>query len=330
MHTEITAAFAALAMLVAVFLSTRNLHPQFALAFAGIDHLPPEKNEPKAWEALLLFKKGSSKAPSADPNIGKAAMKEAELGEEWLKFSKDQFAVDNERQKKQDALAEKVTNQQLEASQKAQGWATEDRDRFNNVFKPLQDDFIDTANNWDSAERQQQVASEAKADVLNNAAAQRGSTQRQMTSMGVSPTSGRYAGIDRAGETATALAAAGAENTSRNQVRKEGVAMRGDAINLGSGLSVNPATSLGLGVSTGSAAFGTTAANNGQAAGLSNKVGQGYQSAMSGYGQQAGILQGQYNSQLSAWQSSQANSAANSSGLMSGIGSLAGMGMVAF
>lgn len=330
MHTEITAAFAALALLVAVFLSTRNLHPLHALAFAGADDLTPQKDEPKAWEALLLFKKGSSSAPKADPNIGKAALKEAELGEEWMKFSKEQFAIDNARQEKQDALAATVANQQLEASKQAQGWATEDRDRFNNVFKPLQDDFIKTANNWDSAERQQQVASEAKADVLNNAAEQRGATQRQMSSMGVSPTSGRYAGIDRAGESATALAAAGAENTSRNQVRKEGVAMRGDAINLGSGLSVNPATSLGLGVSSGSAALGTTAANNSQAAGLSNKVGQGYQGAMSGYGQQANILQGQYNSQLSAWQSGQANSAANSSGLMSGIGSMAGMAMVAF
>lgn len=330
MYNEITAAFAALAVLVAVFLSTRNLHPQFALAFAGADDNPQENGDPKPWEALLLFKKGSSSAPKADPNIGKAALKEADLGEEWLKFSREQFAVDNARQAEQDKLAAQVTSQQLDASKQAQGWATEDRDRYNSVFKPLQDDFIDTANNWDSAERQQQVASEAKADVLRNASEQRGATQRQMTSMGVSPTSGRYAGVDRAGESATALAAAGAENTSRNQVRKEGVAMRGDAINLGSGLGVNPATSLGLSTSAGSSAMGTTAANNAQAASLSSKVGQGYQGAMGGYNSQANILQGQYNSQLSAWQSSQANAAANSSGLMSGIGSLGGMAMVAF
>ena len=321
MHTEITAAFAALAMLVAVFLSTRNLHPQFALAFAGIDHLPPEKNEPKAWEALLLFKKGSSKAPSADPNIGKAAMKEAQLGEEWLKFSKEQFAVDNIRQQKQDALAEKVTNQQLDASKQAQGWATEDRDRFNNVFKPLQDDFIDTANNWDSAQRQQQVASEAKADVLNNAAAQRGSTQRQMTSMGVSPTSGRYAGVDRAGESATALAAAGAENNARNTVRNQALSLQADAVNMGKGLAVNPASSLGLSTSAGSAAMQTTAGNNAQAAGLSSIMGQGYQAAMTGYGNQANTLNQQYQNKLNAWQ---ANQNASSS-LWGGIGQVGGM-----
>lgn len=330
MHTEISALAAALAVLVAVFLSARNLHPQFALAFAGLDDHQPEDDQPKAWESLVMFKKGGGSAPAADPNVGKAALKEAELGEEWLKFSKQQFAVDNARQAEQDKLASKVTQQQLDAAAQAQGWAKEDRDRYNNTFKPMQDEFINTANNWDSAERQQQQAAEAKADVMSNAAQQRGATQRQMASMGVSPTSGRFAGVDRAGEMGTTLAAAGAENTARNQVRKEGVAMRGEAINLGSGLGINPATSLGLSTSANSAAYGTTAANNQQAANLSNKVGQGYQSAMSGYNSQAGILQGQYNSQLSAWQSKQANAAANTSGLMSGIGSIAGMGLVAF
>src|SRR5690606_17522250 len=142
------------------------------------------------------------------------AMKQAELGEQWLKFANEQFGVANERQKEQDKLANQVTQQQLDASKQAQGWATEDRNRYENTFVPLQNEFIDQANNWDSAERQQQMASEAKADVLSNASQQRGATQRQMAGMGVNPTSGRYAGVDRAGENATALAAAGAQNQS--------------------------------------------------------------------------------------------------------------------
>ena len=148
--------------------------------------------------------------------------------------------------------------------------------------------------------------------------------------MGVDPTSGRYAGVARSGEMATGLAAAGAQNTSRNAVRKEGVAMRGEAINLGSGLGINPATSLGLSSSTGSAAMGTTAGNNAQAAGLGSIMGQGYQGAMSGYGNQASILNQQYGNQLNAWQAQQQASAQASSGLWSGIGSAAGMGLMAF
>lgn len=104
------------------------------------------------------------------------------------------------------------------------------------------------------------------------------------------------------------------------------MSLQGDAINLGSGLGVNPATSLGLSSSTGSAAFGTTAANNAQSAGNANIMGAGYQGAMSGYNQQASILNTQFQNQLAA---QQANNQSSSS-LWGGLGSLAGMGMMAF
>ena len=308
-----------------------NFRPpfNFAYAFAGFGDVDVDEQERPAWHDYVMFKKDAAPAPSPDPNIGKAALKEAELGEDWLNFAREQFNISTERQKEQDKLANEVTQNQLEASKQAQGWATKDRERWESTFKPLQDEFIDTAKNWDSAERQSERSAEAKADVINNATQARQAAERNMASMGINPTSGRYAGIDRAGSQATALAAAGAENTSRNAVRKEGVAMRADAINLGNGLAVNPATSLGLSSSTGSAAMGTTAGNNQQAAGLGSIMGQGYQAAMSGYGNQANILNQQYGNQLNAWQAQQQASAQASSGLWSGIGSAAGMGMMA-
>lgn len=320
--------------LAIAFLILRNLRPpfEFAYAYAGLEdwnELNQEEERP-AWHDLVMFKKGSSKAPSPDPAIGQAALKEAELGEDWLDFAREQYKTSTERQKEQDKLANEVTQHQLNSSKQAQQWATDDRKRYDEVFKPLQDEFIDTAKNWDSAERQSARAAEAKADVINNATQARQAAERNMASMGVDPTSGRYAGVDRAGSQATALAAAGAENTSRNAVRKEGVAMRADAVNMGNGLAVNPATSLGLSSSTGSAAFGTTAGNNAQSAGLGSIMGQGYQAAMSGYGNQANILNQQYNNQLNAWQAQNSASAASSAGMWGGIGSAVGMGLQAF
>jgi hypothetical protein len=303
------------------------MQPQLAYAFISPgDQEPEKKPEEKPWEKLLMFKKGGGSAPSPDPNIGKAAMKQAELGEEWLKFANQQFDVANERQKQQDVIANQVTQQQLDASKQAQQWATEDRDRYNNTFKPLEDQFINKAQNWDSADRQQQVASEAKADVLNNASQQRQATERNMASMGVDPTSGRYAGVERAGENATALAAAGAENNARNTVRNQALSLQAEAVNMGKGLAVNPASSLGLSTSAGSAAMQTTSGNNAQAAGLSSIKGQGYQGAMSGYGNQANTLNQQYQNQLNAWQANQQQS----NSLWGGLGSLAGMGLMAF
>lgn len=323
-------------MLLATFLLMRSgwtlfeEEPEFVFVNNG-DPSPPPREDKKAWEATVMFKKGGGgSAPSPDPNIGIAAMKEAQTSAEYLQFAKEQFAVANARQDKQDAISNEVTNQQLGAARQAQGWATQDRARYENTFIPLQDEFIKTAQGWDSKERQDKLASEAKADVLNNAAQQRQSSQRQMSAMGVDPTSGRYAGIDRAGEMATGLAAAGAENTSRNQVRKEAVAMKGDAINLGSGLGVNPASSLGLGVQSAASAYGTTAANNAQAVSNNNIMTQGYQTRMQGLSSQASILNQQYGNQLNAWSAQQQASASNSSGMMGGIGSMAGMGLVAF
>ena len=323
MHNEIGM------MLTMLLIMTMTLWPNLpATALAFINDLIPEPEEEKEaeWEKNVMFKKGGGTTVQSDPNVGKAAMKQAELGEDWLKFAQEQFGVANERQKEQDKIANEVTQQQLDASKQAQGWATADRNRYENTFIPLQNEFIDQANNWDSPERQQQMASEAKADVLTNASQQRGATQRQMAGMGVNPTSGRYAGVDRAGENATALAAAGAQNNARNTVRNQAMSLKGDAINLGSGLGVNPATSLGLSSSTGSAAFGTTAANNSQSAGLGNMVGAGYQGAMNGYNSQASILNQQQQNKIQAQQMNNQSS----SSLWSGIGSLAGMGMMAF
>lgn len=270
--------------------------------------------------------KSGGSAPSPDPAIGQAALMQAQLGQQWMSFAQEQFKVANARQAKQDIIANQVTQQQLDASKQSQKWATEDRKRYQDVFQPLQDEFIETASNWDSKERQESVAAEAKADVINSATQQRQATQRNMASMGVDPTSGRFAGVDRAAEVDTALAAAGAQNNARSTVRNQAVAMKGDAVNMGNGLAVNPATSLGLSTGAGSAAMQTTAGNNAQAAGNANIMGQGFSGAMSGYGNQANILNAQYGNQLNAWQ---ANQQANNS-MWSGIGSIAGMGLMAF
>ncbi|MGH2341809.1 tail fiber domain-containing protein [Segnochrobactraceae bacterium EtOH-i3] len=181
-------------------------------------------------------------------------------------------------------------------------WAAEDRERYQSRFIPLQDAYIEKANNWDSAARQAQVASEAKADVMSNAAAAQQQNQRQMAAMGVNPASGRFAGQTRATALATGLAAAGAENNARSQARNEATAMQANAINMGSGLAVNPAASMQL--SNGAMSSGTSA-------------------AMTGYGQQGQLLNQQYQNQLDAYN---ANQQATGS-LMSGLGSVAGLAL---
>lgn len=194
---------------------------------------------------------GGGKAPKPDPNIGIAAMKSAETGEKWLEVAKEQFGVANERQDKLDALTSQVTNEQLTSMKQANEWASQDRERYIGTFRPMEDEFIETANNWDSPERRAQVASEAKADVQNAATTARQSRERQMTGMGVNPASGRFAGIEASADTATALASAGAQNAARKQVEAQGIARKSDAINMGRGLPSQATQALGLSLSPG-------------------------------------------------------------------------------
>lgn len=198
-------------------------------------------------------------APKPDANIGVAALKSAQTGEQMLTFMKDQAAVTNK-------------------------WAAEDRSRYRDTFVPLQDQFIADAQGYDTPERRAERSSEASADVMLQAANAQGMRERNAMAMGVNPNSGRFIGAGAKAATDTALAAAGAGNLARRAVTSEGEAMRANAINLGQGLGVNPATSMGL--------------SNGA-------VSAGGSAAMQGYGQQGQLLNTQYQQQLQAYESNQ-------------------------
>lgn len=274
--------------------------------------------------------KKAAKAPAPDPNIGVAAKMQAEISGDWLDFSEKQFAIGNERQVGIDAMTKEVTDQQLATAKQNADWATEDRGRYKSIFQPMEDQYAEDAKNWDSAERQDKLASEAKADVQTSTAAQRQTSNRQAAAMGVSPTSGRFAGVDRASDVQTSLATAGAQNAARNTSRSQGMAMRADAVNMGKGLPSQAAGAAGLGLSAGNSAMGGKMAAN-SAWGQNNQImAQGYSGAQQGYASQAGILNQQYGNQLNAWNAQQNADANATSGLWSGIGTAAGMGMMAF
>lgn len=218
---------------------------------------------------------GSGSAPKADPNIGKAAMKSAETGENLLAWMQEQAVTTN-------------------------AWADEDRERYTTVFQPLQDQYIAEAQSWDSDERKDARASQAMADVqlqTRNADAAR---LRTAMAQGVNPASGAYQSASAKAALDGGLAAMGAGNLARRQVEAEAETKRANAINMGSGLAVNPATSIGL---------------------SNNAVSTGASGAMQGYGQQGQMLNTQYQNQLQSYNASQSNMA----GLASGLGMLGGM-----
>lgn len=274
--------------------------------------------------------KKAAKAPAPDPQIGQAAVMEAQISNDWLNFSKEQFAVASERQVGIDALTQRVTDQQLATQDRANQWAAEDRERYKTVFQPLEDEYLEKAKTWDSQGRLDKLADEAKADVMNASDQQRRTNNRQMAAMGVNPMSGRFAGQTRATNMQTALGSAGAQNNVRNQARMQAMDMRANAINMGKGLPGQALSSSGLGLSAGSSGVNTTLAGQGSWSANNSIMNQGFSGAQAGYANQANILNAQYGNQLNAWSQQNQASAANSAGMASGIGSIAGMAMMAF
>lgn len=217
---------------------------------------------------------GKGSAPKPDPKIGEAALLSAQTGEKYLEMMRKQSDISNE-------------------------WAAVDRQRQQDTFVPLQDDYIEKATTWGSEARQNEAAITAGATVQGQMQMQRDAAQRQQAAMGVNPASGRGIEFSRRGANDTALAVAGGRNTARRGVQDQSMQMLASAVNLGQGLEVNPGTSLGL---------------------ANNSLNSGFQGAMSGYNQQGSLLGKQYDQQMQAWQAKQQAG----SSFWGGVGTLVG------
>lgn len=220
---------------------------------------------------------GGGRAPAPDPNIGIAALRTAQVGERYLDFMRSQSDIAN-------------------------AWAAEDRDRYQTVFQPMEDQLIADAQTWNSAGRRTQRASQAEADVVLGMDVARQTDERRQRSMGVSPDSGRSAALGRSTALREGLGRAGARNTAQRQVEAEGQARQAAAVNLGRGLAVNPGTSLGL---------------------ASNTASSGFQGAMSGYQAQGQLLAQDHQARLNTWQANQQSQGQ----LWGGLGQIAGLAL---
>jgi len=299
-----------------------------AFHLLGIPDLDSDAFQPRSGRhgagQMRLYggKGGGGSAPAPDPNIGKAAMENVELGKEWLGFAKDQFAQGNVRQATTDELNTKVINQQLATQDQANTWAQQDRARTLNTFQPLEDSFAQTAKDYATPAKQEDAAATAKADVLASSNIARQTNQRQMAAMGVSPDSGRFAGIDRTQDTNTALAAAGAQNNARQVVRDKGLALTADAVNMGKGLASSTAAAYGIGTNAGNSAVGNNASGNANFYANQAGMNQGFSGNIGANSSAGSMLNQLYGNQLSAWNAQQQANATSSAGLGNLIGTV--------
>lgn len=226
--------------------------------------------------------------------------------------------------KQQDSMNRDVTNRvlgvQLPAMQQQAENAQADRARYEQTFQPLQDQYIQEAQNFDTAGRRDIARGQAVGDVNSQFDASRRNALQRLEGFGVDPSQTRNAALDLGVRTQQAAAQAAAATAATQQVQNTGRAMRESAINLGQGLPAQAAQGYNAAVNAGQAA---NAAGNATSANSSNLLGtpgswaaQGVQ----GEGQAANVSSLNYQNQLAAYNAQQQGTGALAGALGQGAG----------
>ena len=266
-----------------------------------------------------MGKKSTPKPPDLRPY---ADAMEAQ-GEWAYKAGQDQLAWAREQDTKNRALLDQVLGPQLAAQQNQADWAIKDRQRYENVYQPLEDNLVQDFQSYGTPEQLARNRGRAMADVASSFDAQRRNALQRLEGFGVDPSQTRNAALDVAMRTqqGAAMAAAGTNATRIDEDKAR--ALRADAINIGRGMPSQVAQSYGQSVAAGSQAVGGANSTFGTSAGAMGNPTQWGQMGMQGM-QGAGNMQSQgFQNQMTAYNAQQA---ANSS-MWSGVGSMIGMGM---
>lgn len=261
--------------------------------------------------------------PPPPPDLGPAAEASMEVARINQETAREQLDWAKEQDTRNQALLQEVLDIQLPAMREQFEQASSDRERYNTLFKPMEDAFVQEAKDYDTPERRAEAQARAISDVSSQFDAQRTNALQRLERYGVDPSQTRNAALDVGVRTAQAAASAGAAGAARQQVEGTGRQLRSDAINLGRGVLTGAGQWYGgAGAAGGQAQQGALATT---ASGVQGRTsGQGFSNiAMQGYGQGANILSQGFGNEMAGWNAQQQQTA----GMLQGIGSIAGAAM---
>jgi len=243
--------------------------------------------------------------PPPPPDLSGMAESSTEIARIQQETAQEQLAWAREQDTMNRETLGRVLDVQLPAMQDQFENAREDRARWENTFRPLEDQFVQEAQGYDTPERRREEMGRASSTVAQHFDAQRRNALQRLEGYGVDPSQTRNAALDIGVRTAQAAAQAGAATQASNRVEDVGRAMRGDAINMGRGLPSQAAQGYGGATGSGAAAVGGANQTTGTSANaLTSGLGFSGQ-ALQGYGQAAGINNAGFQNQMQSWQAKQ-------------------------
>lgn len=199
--------------------------------------------------------------------INDAARSDAALGREQLDWAKQIYADGAGERAAATDRANRIADSQVGAMDFATQEAQRLSQRNQTVFQPLEDRIVTDATAYDTPERRQQAAAQARADVEQSFGNAQDANTRAIRRTG-SSTGGRSQALMADWALAKAKANAGASTAAVNNVESQGHARMMDAAGLGKGVVSNQATQQQIASTTGNNAVGAggaalTASNSG-------------------------------------------------------------------
>lgn len=256
---------------------------------------------------------GGGDAPDTS-GVNQAAQYSAETGRLALNwFTKEYERTAGERQRAADEAI--AVSQAQRGLMDTQTRIANDYDQYNRTtFRPLEQDIVRRAQEYDTPERRAAEAKRAVADVEMQAGRQRYARMSELASFGIAPDSGRAQSINASDAINTARTSAGAASAARRQVEATGTAMRADAANMGRNLPSAQTAAVQTATNAGNAAVGANNAALQATMSGAPLMQAGYGTALQG-SQIAGNLYGQQ-AQI------QNNSGSDLGSLMGGVGGI--------
>lgn len=196
-------------------------------------------------------------APSYD-KVSKASKKATKLAQKQAKKQNEradeQFDWATAEHAENKAVTGEVVGTQLDVMDDNSEYAREDRERYETVFQPLENDLVKEAMDYASPERMDLEMGRAQADVAQKYDQARAAAERQLEGYGINPAATRYAALDLGIRAQQAAAQAAAANQAAQQVEATRRALRTEAIGIGGDTADRVLAEDKLAVDAGSAA----------------------------------------------------------------------------
>lgn len=261
-------------------------------------------------------------APSPDPLIGESARANAETAKKALDFYTSIYESDIRPAQQRDAALREGLIQDVQSGMKQQQAIAQDQyDFYRSNYRPIEEQSIRDAMEYDSQANIDRRAGIAAASVNQQYSNAAGQQARTLSRYGINPNSSAFARANSQLTNNQALAAAGAQTGAALDTIDRAVALRAGVAGAGRGMPNAAAQTFAMAGNNASNAGNMSAQGMNvmaQGAGIMN---QGFQTNIAGNQSAGNLMLGDFQGRMQGYQADQAAM----SGLFSGLGSFAGL-----